>query len=438
MRTLFTNCRIFDGRAAKLVEGQRVLVEDAKITRIGRDLSPPDRTIVIDAEGRTLMPGLIDAHWHSMFVFAPISKILASDFGYLSLCAAKAAEETLLRGFTTVRDMGGNCFPLARATNEGLIDGPRIYPSGAYLSQTSGHGDFRGPLDAPANHGAPLDYLQRVGHTLIADGVPEVIKRTREILRMGATQIKVMAGGGVTSLYDPIDVTEYTFEELKAIVDVAKTWNTYVAVHANTDAAVRQALAAGVVSIEHGFFLEEETVKLMADKGAWWSMQPMMNDEDALQFESPISTAKYEECVAGLDAAIHLAKKYQVKTAFGTDMLFEPEQARKQGRYLAKMTKWYTPHEALKMATYDNAQLLKLCGPRDPYPGALGVVAEGALADLLLVDGNPLEDIDLVASPGKHFSLIMKNGRIYKDTTTGLHAATETFAGEHERLGQPH
>jgi len=341
---------------------------------------------------------------------------MSSDFGLLSVAAVKPAHDCLLRGFTTVRDVGGNCFPISRATDEGMIDGPRVYPSGGYITQTSGHGDFRGPLEVPANDSTPLDYFQRTGHTLIADGVPEVIKRTREVLRMGATQIKAMAGGGVTSLYDPLDVTEYTFEEMKAICDVAKTWNTYVAIHVNTDAAIQLWIKAGAMSIEHGFFIEEDTAKLMAQKGVWWSMQPMMNDEDALKFESPISTAKYAECVSGLDHAVAMAKKYKVKTAFGTDMLFDPAQSAKQGKYLAKMKKWYTSYEVLKMATSDNAELIKMCGPRDPYPGKLGVVEEGALADLILVDGNPLENLDLVADPGTNFVVIMKDGKIYKNT----------------------
>lgn len=232
---------------------------------------------------------------------------------------------------------------------------------------------------------------------------------------MGATQIKVMAGGGVTSLYDPLDVTEYTLDEMRAIVEVARSWNTYVAVHVNTDVAIRQAMDAGVMSMEHGFFIEEKTAERMAEQGVWWSMQPMMNDEDALKFESPVSTAKYAECVAGLDAAVRMTRKYKVKTAFGTDMLFDPLQSSKQGKYLAKMKKWYTPFEALKMATHDNAQLIKLCGPRDPYPGELGVVKEGALADLILVDGDPLKNLDLVADPDKNFAVIMKDGRIYKN-----------------------
>jgi len=296
------------------------------------------------------------------------------------------------------------------------VDGPRIYPSLGALSQTSGHFDYRGPNDVPVEPNAPLSYLQKVGHTIIADGVPEVIKRTREVLRMGATQIKAMAGGGVVSAYDPLDVTEYTFEEAKAICDVAKTWNTYVMIHVNTDAAIRMWIEAGAKSVEHGFFIEEETAKLMAEKGVWWSMQPMeVAGEDAVTFETDYATAKYKDCVGGLDKVVALTKKYRVKTAFGTDMMFDPSFSSKQGKFLTKLTKWYTPFETLKMATHDNAQLIKLCGPRDPYPGELGVVKEGALADLILVDGNPLENIELVADPGKNFVLIMKDGTIYKN-----------------------
>jgi len=415
--TLIQNVDIFDGKTDNLAIGMSVLVEGNRIAKIAESIPAPADAIVIDAKGKTLMPGLIDAHWHSMYNFWPISQVLSSDFGYLSIGAAKAAKETLMRGFTTVRDAGGNAFPISRATDDGLIEGPRVYPSGPYISQTSGHGDFRGPLVVPENPGTPLDYFQRTGQTLIADGVPEVIKATRIALRMGATQIKAMAGGGVSSLYDPLDVTEYTFEEMKAIVDVAKTWNTYVAIHANTDDAIRQWVEAGAMSVEHGFFIGEETAKLMAKKGVWWSMQPMeAKGEDAFKFESPISTAKYEQCVAGLEKVVALAKKHHIKTAFGTDLLFDPNLAAKQGKFLAKLKRWYTPYEALKMATSENAELLKLSGPRDPYPGKLGTIEEGALADLLLVDGNPLENIELVADPHRNFVLIMKDGKIFKNT----------------------
>ncbi len=416
-KTLFINVNVFDGVNEKRIMNANVLVEGNLIKEASTAKIDAAGATVIDGGGRTLMPGLIDAHWHTMFNFWPVSKVMGSNFGALNIAAAKHSGEQLLRGFTTVRDVGGNVYGVKMTIDMGLVDGPRIYPSGPYISQTSGHGDFRGPNDVPENPATPLDYFQRVGHTLIADGVPEVIKRSREILRMGSTQIKAMAGGGVTSLYDPLDVTEYLFEEAKAIVDVAKTWNTYVTIHANTDAAIRMWIDAGALSVEHGFFIEEDTAKLMAEKGIWWSMQPMeAHGEDAFQFESPISTAKYEALIAGLEKAVALTKKYKVKTAFGTDLLFDPELAAKEGKFLAKLKKWYSPYEALKMATSDNAELLALSGPRNPYQdGPLGVVKEGAYADLILVDGNPLEDLDLVADPGKNFAVIMKDGKIYKN-----------------------
>jgi len=413
---LISNARVFDGKSETLADGMSVLVEGNKITKIAKSIPAPAGATVIDAKGRVLMPGLIDAHWHTMFNFWPISKMLNADFGSHSIAAALNAKETLLRGFTTVRDPAGNCMPVKKAIDEGLVDGPRIYPSLGAISQTSGHFDFRGPNDVPEDPNAVLPYTMKVGHTIVADGVPEVMKRTREVLRMGATQIKAMAGGGVTSLYDPIDVTEYTFEEAKAICDVAKTWNTYVQIHANTDAAIQMWIEAGAMSVEHGFFISEETAKRMAAKGVWWSMQPMdVSGEDAFKFESPVSTAKYEECVGGLEKVIPLAKKYGVKTAWGTDMLFDPPLAAKQGKFLAKMKKWYTPHEVLKMATSGNAELVKMCGPRDPYPGELGVVKEGAFADLILVNGNPLENVDLVADAAKNFVVIVKDGKIHKN-----------------------
>jgi len=415
---VITNARIFDGEHEALATGMSVLVEGNKIAKIAKTIPAPAGATVIDAKGKMLMPGLIDAHWHIYYVFWPLSKVASSDFGTLTLAAAQAHKETLMRGFTTVRDAGGPGITIAKAVDSGLIEGSRVYPAGPPISQTSGHGDFRNPLNIPEEKNEPLDYLLKTGHAMIADGVPEVIKKTREALRMGASQIKAMAGGGVASYYDPLDVTEYTFEEAKAICDVAKTWNTYVMIHANTDAAIRQWVDAGAKTVEHGFFIEEETAKLMAEKGVWWSMQAMeATGEDAFKFESPISTAKFGKCVAGLDKVVPLAKKYGVRIGFGTDLQWDPALAPKQGKFLTKMKKWFTPYEALKMATHDNAQMLKLSGPRDPYPdGELGVVKEGAYADLLLVDGNPLENLDLVADPDKNFVVIMKDGKIYKNT----------------------
>ena len=363
MSILITNSRIFDGESPNPIEGMSVLIEDNKISRIEPNIPAPAGATTLDASGKTLIPGLIDAHWHSMFNFCTVSQALSYDFGYLTLQAAKAARDTLMRGFTSVRDVGGNVFPIAKAANEGLIEGPRVYPSGSFITQTSGHADFRGSNDVPENEGTPLDYLGRTGHVLIADGVPQAIKRTREVLRMGATQIKIMAGGGVTSLYDHLDVSEYTFEEIKAIVDVAHTWNTYVAAHIFTDHAIQTAVKAGIKSVEHGNLIQQkETLQMMKDNDVWLSAQPILNDEDALQFEDPYSTQKFIAVTDGTDRNYTQAKEMGVKIAFGTDCLFDPASAKTQGKLLAKMKRWFTPYEALKMATSTNAELLALCG----------------------------------------------------------------------------
>jgi imidazolonepropionase-like amidohydrolase len=232
----------------------------------------------------------------------------------------------------------------------------------------------------------------------------------------GASQIKLMAGGGVSSSYDPLDVTQYTEDEMRAAVEAAAAWNTYVTVHAYTPAAIQQAIRAGVRCIEHAQLADEETARMAAEAGVWWSMQPFLDDEDAVPFpEGSASRAKFLEMTRGTDAAYALAQKHGVRLAWGTDTLFDPTLAARQGKQLAKMTRWFTPARTLRMATHDNAELLAMSGPRSPYHGRLGVVAEGALADLLLVDGDPLANLSLVATPETSFVVIMKDGKIYKN-----------------------
>jgi len=410
-RTLFTHVNVFDGEHEKLIGNANVLIEGNLIKQVSTQEIAADGATVIDGKGHTLMPGLIDAHYHVMMSEPTFSELMNSDVGWLTLLGARGAHDALFRGFTTLRDVGGYPFSVKKAIDRGLIPGPRIYPSGANITQLSGHSDGRHPADP----GTPI-YLEKQGFFRIADGVPDVLTAVREQLRAGATQIKLSVGGGVSSNYDPLDVSEYTLEEIKAAVDVAKTWNTYVMVHANTDASIRTAIEAGVLSIEHGFLLEEDTVKLMAKKGIWLSPEPLLNDEDAFTFTGE-NLRKWIQVTDGTDKTYKFAKKYKAKIAFGTDLLFDPTLGPKQGKFLAKLKRWFTPYEALKIATHDNAQLLKMCGPRNPYKdGALGVVKEGAYADLLLVDGNPLENLDLVADPDKNFVVIMKNGKIYKNT----------------------
>jgi len=415
---LITNANIFDGKSEKLATGMSVLVEGNKIARIAKSIPAPAGATVIDAKGKVLMPGLTDAHYHPMMAALPIADLLSSPDGWINLAAAKNAEALLLQGFTTVREASGNSFSLKRAIDQGLYPGPRIYPTGPMISQTSGHADFRPNTAVPADPDEQLIYVSRNGYASVADGVPEVMKRTREALRMGASQVKLAAGGGVASSFDPIDVAEYTFDELKAAVDVADTWNTYVMVHVYTPRAIQTALRAGVKCIEHGQMMDDATAKMIAEKGAWLSLQPFLDDEDAIPFpEGSDQRKKQLIMTTGTDKAYRLAKKYKIKTAFGTDTLFDPKLATKNGKQLAKLQRWYSPYEVLKMATHDNAQLFAMSGPRNPYQqGPLGVVAEGAYADLLLVDGNPLENLDLVADPNKNFVVIMKDGKIYKNT----------------------
>jgi imidazolonepropionase-like amidohydrolase len=416
---VFENVRIFDGKSDRLSGPSHVLVVGNVIKTISNaPIADPAGTTVqrIPGNGRTLMPGLIDNHWHTMLVRPTTAELLTRDIGYLNLLAGDEATATLLRGFTTVRDLGGPSFGLKEAIDEGLVVGPRIFPSGAIITVTSGHGDFRQANELPRTIGAPQTAQERLGAAMIADSPDEVRVRVREQLMKGASQIKLTAGGGVASPHSPLDVSTFTVEELRAAVEAAENWGTYVAAHAYTPASIQRAIAAGVKVIEHGHLMDEATAKLIADKGVWLSTQAFP-DELADAFPpGSFERQKAMEVFAGTDTTYNFAKKYKIKTAFGTDILFSPALARIHGALLAKLTKWYTPAETLVMATSTNAQLLALSGKRNPYPGRLGVVEEGALADLLLVDGDPLSNIALITDPEKNLVVIMKDGRVYKDS----------------------
>jgi imidazolonepropionase-like amidohydrolase len=361
------------------------------------------------------MPGLIDAHWHAMLVRPTPAEAVTWDVGYANLVAGAEATDTLMRGFTTVRDVGGPAFGLKRAIDEGIVAGPRIYPSGAIITVTSGHGDFRQSFEVPRTLGQPRSRMEQIGGSLVADSPDEVRVRVREQLMLGATQIKLTGGGGVASPHSPLDVITFTEPELRAAVEAAENWGTYVTVHAYTPASIKRAITAGVKCIEHGHLMDEATARLIAERGIWLSIQPFPDElADAFPPGSP-QRKKAAEVFAGMDTAYRLARKHKLKTAWGTDIIFSPGLARRQGELLVKLQRWYTPAETLAMATRTNAELLAMSGKRNPYPGKLGVVEAGALADLLLVDGNPLENIKLMADPAKNFVVIMKDGKIYKN-----------------------
>jgi imidazolonepropionase-like amidohydrolase len=418
-KILITNVQVFNGIDNKLVK-TNVLIEGSIISKIDTffsNVTSNDITI-IDGTGKYLMPGLIDAHVHLILENLPAPAIHTADIGFMNLLASYYAEKQLMRGFTSVRDMGGNVFSLAKSIDMGLVKGPRVFPSGAAISQTGGHGDFDLPTSVP-NDGE-LSYLSKTGMTAIADGYDEVLKQTRVQLRQGATQIKLCAGGGIISMYDPIDVSQYTEQEIRAAVEAAENWGTYVTVHAYNNTSVRRAISAGVKCIEHAQLINDTTAKLMADKKVWWSLQPFLNDNDVTPYpEGSSNWKKQMEVINGTDNAYKMAKKYKIKVAFGTDHLFDSSTVGNQGHILTKLTRWYTPFEILKMATHDNAELLSMCGERNPYPlGKLGEISVGAYADLIILDGNPLENINLLENPTDHFKLIMKNGVIYKNELT--------------------
>lgn len=416
---VFENVRVFDGKSDRTAGPANVLVVGNTIRAISAaPVTPPEGAAVtrIAGNGRTLMPGMIDVHAHIMLANATQLDVLLGDAGYVHIAAAKGAEAMLLRGYTSIRDMGGPVFGLKKAIDRGITPGPRIWPSGAFISQSGGHGDFRLPTDLPARPG-DFSYTERIGGAVIADSPDEVRKRARELLALGASQIKMMAGGGVSSNYDPLDVTQYSVAELRAAVEAAENWGTYVTVHAYTPRAVRQAIEAGVRVIEHGQLLDEATVRLMAEKGVWWSLQPFIDDGSGSRFPagSP-NAAKQLQMYAGTDVAYRLARKHKVRVAWGMDNLLEPALFRRQSQFITRMLRWYTPAETLKMITHDNAELLALSGPRTPYPGRLGVVEVGALADLLLVDGDPLTDLKLLEDAERNLLVVMKDGRLYKNT----------------------
>ncbi len=416
--TLFNNVRIFDGRSPALSAPSNVLICGNIIERISGEPIAVDRsagTRIIDGGGRTLMPGLSDVHWHAVLVRPTPAVVLGSDIGYVNLLAGAEATATLMRGFTTVRDMGGPSFDLKRAIDEGLLPGPRIYPSGAIITVTSGHGDFRQLTDLPRTIGGMLSRMEQLGGSMVADSPDEVRMRVREQLMRGASHIKLTAGGGVASPFSPLDVSTFTEAELRAAVEAAENWGTYVATHAYTPVSIQRSIAAGVKVIEHGHLMDEASARLMAERGIWLSTQPFVDLAGAAALP-PGNQERMKQVVAGTDRVYALAKQYKIKTAFGTDVLFSPALAARQGKSLVDLTRWYTPAEALIMATSTNGELLALSGPRNPYPGKLGVIEQGALADVLLVDGNPLTNLELVADPDRNFVVIMKDGRIYKNS----------------------
>lgn len=411
---VITNIRLFDGIHAQLREGMTVRIDGNRIVDVLEAGAGQGDTEVIDGQGRVLMPGLIDAHWHSTLCGISEMAAMTADVPYIHLVAAREAQNTLMRGFTSVRDAGGPSFALKRAIDEGIVHGPRIYPSGAMVSQTAGHGDFRMRYEVPSTPNT-LSHAEIAGVSSVANGHDEVLRRAREQLMLGASQLKMMAGGGVTSLYDPLMSIQFTEDELVAGVKAASDWGTYVMVHVYHAAGIQRALRAGVRSIEHGQLADEETARMIADHGAWWSLQPFFGDEDANPHADPRSQAKQKLVAEGTERAYEMAQRFQVKTAWGTDILFAPQTLPRHTHMLTKLTRLYDPLTVLRMATGQNGELLGMSGLRNPYGANVGTITPGDLADLLLVDFDPTQNLDALNDPEKNLHLIMKDGKIYKN-----------------------
>jgi imidazolonepropionase-like amidohydrolase len=438
-QVLIQNVNIFNGTDNKLISNQDVLIEGEVIKSIGRGLQGAEDTTVIDGDGRTLMPGLIDGHAHVMINqnFNVVETNM--DLTDLSYNATIVMKRYLADGFTTVRDMGGPTFGLARALDSGRVVGPRLYPSGAFISQTSGHGDFRDRADPgfSINDAGDLSNFERMGMGNVADGVPEVLKATRLNLRNGATQIKIMGGGGGSSRFDPIDTTQYSKEEICAIVEAAKDWGTYVAAHTFNERAINRLLDCGVKTFEHGFFMTEQVMKRIAKEGGYvvpqmWGLSPDLAKNPLMPKEKLPMVAQLQEEYGDFG---ELLLKNGVKVVFASDYVGDFSDAERARRYEIwwRTQAFGSNFEVLKQMTSTAGEMLAMSGPRNPYKsGPLGVIKEGAYADVILVDGNPLEDITVLGGTTKWFDadpeykliptihLVMKGGHIYRNEISGI------------------
>ncbi|MHC4213614.1 MAG: metal-dependent hydrolase family protein [Planctomycetota bacterium] len=444
-QVLIKNVNIFDGKKNKLINGMDVVIIGEHIAKIAKSpikVKTKDLTITLDGGGRTLMPGLIDCHAHLM-LNGPFG-LMESDFteGDLHCRGVYKAKRYLMDGFTTIRDVGGPTFGLKRTIDAGLVQGPRIYPSGAFISQTSGHGDFRSRNDPNPMFSGCEDYANfaRFGLGQIADGRAQVLAATRQQLMQGASQVKIMGGGGGSSKYDPMDTTQYTFDEMKAAVEARDDWNTPVCSHIFTDKAVNRALDAGFKTFEHAFFITEPTVKRIAKEGAFvvpqtWGISPELLNNPLLPKNKIPMVEKLQK--EAKDFA-PLLLKHNVKIGFATDAVGDLDDSWKARRFeLYHHAKLFGSNFlCLKHATSVAGELLQLSGPRNPYPGKLGVIEEGALADILIVDGNPLKDLSVLGAYPKWFDaprpkqldtirLIMKDGVFFKCTLPGKEEASE-------------
>jgi imidazolonepropionase-like amidohydrolase len=413
-RTLITNALIFDGTSDALTAPMNVLVEGDKIKQIADSIDAPDGATVIDANGRTLSPGFNACHEHVTFQMNSID-LLLGDTRYQTARATDTVRTYLMNGYTSVREAAGNTFGLKRAIDEGFVVGPRIFPSGPMISQTGGHADHR-RFDWPEAAGGVPDMAVRNFDMAVTDGVPEVLKAVREALRMGATQIKIAVGGGSGSYADPLEVVEFLPEEIQAATRAAADYQTYVMAHVYNTAGIRRAIENGVKSIEHGNLVDEPTLQLMKDKDVWLCAQVIVYTMIPNGY-TPEQAAKHREAYAGIDNMFTAAKKIGFENiGFGFDIITDPDVVKRQNDEFVLRTKWFDNAEILRQATSKSGALIGMSNRFNP--GKIGVIEEGALADILLINGDPLQDISILTDPEANLALIMKGGEIFKNTVS--------------------
>jgi imidazolonepropionase-like amidohydrolase len=403
--TMLRNASVLDPGRGELAEGQSVVIDGARIADVGPGLSGPEGAQVIDVAGRTVMPGLIDAHTHPAIVDTDVFAMAEWPPSYVAARAGRVLEGMLARGFTTIRDVGGGDVGLARAVEDGYFTGPRIRYGGKQLSQTGGAGDWRAPSRRVYD-----DNYYSPAFGVICDGVPEVRRAVREEVRRGAHHIKVYLSGAVDSPSDRVDSTQFSLEELRAIVEEATAANIYVAGHAYTSRAINRGLECGVRSIEHGNLMDSSSIPLFRQHDAFYV--PTIVTYQALAAKSRDGVlpgdidVKLQEVIHGAMAALEMAHAAGLPIVYGTD-LFADMHGQQLQEFVIR-SEIQPPADLIRSATTTAARLLNL-------DGEVGVVAPGALADLLVVDGNPLADIRVLTTPERSLKLIMKNGAVYKN-----------------------
>ena len=414
---LFTNVHVFDGVNETRIENANVLVVDNLIAEVSSEPLAVANARVIDGGGRTLTPGFIDAHTH-MSLIAPFEQ-LENEYTaiYVGAAAGQMAEDMLMRGFTSVRDAGGASIGVQRAIDDGWFNGPRVFSSGAFITQTSGHLDMRDRTNTHHSFGGQHSHAESIGHFYAVDGEDEMLAAARQNFRGGATQLKLATNGGISATYSPLDIDQFTNDELEAAAYVAESFGSYIMVHAYYDNAINRAIDYGAKSVEHGHLMTEDVIKKMAENNVYLVVEALMSTSEAPPSFTPDQAEKFGLAKSGFDGMVELAKKYNLKIAFGSDVFLSKDAYGLQSQEWIARDPYFTPLENLRSATGIGGEILALSGPRNRYrDGPLGVIEVGAYADILLIDGNPLEDIKILADPKENIDLIMKDGVIYKNT----------------------